>query len=55
MSRSVASLNRHPFNSIVMRYTVAIVSSGAAFLVAFLFQQIHVRDPFALLFLAAIW
>jgi transcriptional regulator with GAF, ATPase, and Fis domain len=55
MSRSIASLNRHPFSSIGMRYTVAIVSSGAAFVVAFLFQQIHVRDPFALLFLAAIW
>jgi K+-sensing histidine kinase KdpD len=55
MLRSIASLNEPPFSSIVMRYTLATVSSGAAFVVAFLLQQIHVRDPFALLFLAAIW
>jgi hypothetical protein len=41
MLRSLASLNRHPFSSIVLRYTVAIASSGAAFVVAFVFQQIN--------------
>jgi PAS domain S-box-containing protein len=55
MLRSIAPLNEPPFSSIVMRYTLATASSGVAFVVAFLFQQIHVRDPFALLFLAAIW
>jgi len=54
MLRFVALSDKHLIFSIVLRYGIAIASFAAAFTVVFLLQHIQVRDPFALIFLAAI-
>ena len=55
MLRFVALSDKHPIFSVVLRYGIAIASVTGAFALVFLLQRTHVRDPFALLFLAVIW
>src|SRR5260370_20808538 len=54
MLRFVALSDKHPIFSVVLRYGIAIASSAVAFTVVFLLQHIQVRDPYGLIFLAAI-
>jgi succinate dehydrogenase/fumarate reductase cytochrome b subunit len=57
----IESPTRPPGNSSVLisrapyfRYGIALASFAGAFLLVFLFQRMQVRDPFALVFLAAV-
>ncbi|WP_051978794.1 sigma 54-interacting transcriptional regulator [Edaphobacter aggregans] len=54
MLRFTAFSNQTASFSAVTRYGIVIASVAGAFTVVFLLQNLHVRDPFALIFLAAI-
>jgi PAS domain S-box-containing protein len=54
MLRFTAFSNQTAVLSEVKRYGIVIASVAGAFIVVFLLQNFHVRDPFALIFLAAI-
>jgi hypothetical protein len=54
MFRFAAGSNESRLLSVATRYEIAIASVVGAFAVVFLLQRFGVRDPFALIFLAAI-
>ncbi|MGD0446629.1 MAG: sigma 54-interacting transcriptional regulator [Edaphobacter sp.] len=54
MLRSTAFSSQTASFSVVTRYGIVIASVAGAFSVVFILQNLHVRDPFALIFLAAI-
>jgi PAS domain S-box-containing protein len=55
MLRLAAWLNERRSSPIAARYGIAVASFAAAFAVVFLIQFLKLRDPYALVFLAALW
>jgi hypothetical protein len=55
MLRLAAWLNERRSIPIAARYGIAVASFAAAFAVVFLIQFLKLRDPYALVFLAALW
>lgn len=55
MLQLVVLLKKYSALCIVLRYGVAIASAIGAFAIALFLQSLHMRDPYALVFLAAFW